>query len=77
VSPDKLEPFAFSVNGAFAPLVPAITFDLGVSRMKGVPPGVVTFALAFVIAAAATVASSEGGGVEVCDIVASQGESWI
>ena len=47
-----------------------------VYRTTGVPPEVVTFALAFTIPVAVTAALSKGG-VEVCDIVALQGESWV
>ena len=72
----KVGQFEFVIDGAFATSLPAIALNSGVYRTTGVPPEVVTFALAFTIPVAVTAALSKGG-VEVCDIVALQGESWV
>ncbi len=66
------------------PRLPAITFgiimpiNLRPIPATGVPPGGIVIVLAFVAAVAAAAASTfEGGGVGVCYILASLGESWV
>ena len=42
--PGEAQPFTFSVEGVFAPSLPAIAFDSEGSKTTGVPPGVVAIA---------------------------------
>ncbi len=77
--------FAAFCAAPFPLQLPTTTFgiitqiDLRPMTATGILPGDVVIALLFVAAAAAAAALTLfiGGGVGICDIVASLGESWV
>ncbi len=85
----RLSPFLVFALGAFCatllpPQLPVTTFgivapnNLRPMTVTGILPGDVVIALAFAAAAVVAAASTfVGGGVGICDIVASLGKSWV
>jgi hypothetical protein len=79
--------FAFAAIVWVAPLPPSlpetmfgivVSINLRPMAATGIPPGDAMIMLVFAATAAAAAASTfRGGGVGVCGIVASLGESWV
>jgi hypothetical protein len=78
-TPEPLAP-APTVEVIVVPVVlenGSVENTMGVVAAMGVPLGVVMAAAAVAAVTAAAALSFRGGGVEVCNIIALLGESWV